>query len=102
MGLWHSPLSARTRNGRGAVTIIVAVVLLLMLALLIILTWGLMGMAKGNGKLDINIETAAIPPKIKFHVEYTPPDRPPAGTPQALPGKGYPAEPGSGGGDGVT
>ena len=64
-------------------TIIVAVFLLLMLALLIILAWGLMGMAKGNGKLVIKTTTAAIPPKIVFHIEYTPPDRPPAGSPDA-------------------
>jgi hypothetical protein len=72
------------------VTNIVAVVLLLMLALLIAMTWGLMGMAKGNGKLVIKTKTAAIPPKIEFHIEYTPPDRPPVGSPDALPGKGDP------------
>jgi hypothetical protein len=98
------------------VTIIVAVFLLLVLALLIALTWGLMGMAKGNGKLVIKTTTAAIPPKIVFHIEYTPPDRPPVGSPDApfngadspeelssgedppeLPGGQDPEEPGSGG-----
>jgi hypothetical protein len=79
------------------VTIIVAVFLLLMLALLIILAWGLMGMAKGNGKLVIKTTTAAIPPKIQFHIEYTPPDPPPVGSPDALPGKGGPVSSGSGG-----
>ena len=78
-------------------TWIVAAFLPLVLALLIILAWGLMGMAKGNGKLVIKIETAAIPPKIKFHIEYTPPDRPPVGSPDALPGKGGPVSSGSGG-----
>ena len=75
----------------------VAAILPLMLVLLIVLAWGLMGMAKGNGKLVIKIETAAIPPKIKFHIEYTSPDRPPAGTPEALPSGGGPEVTGSGG-----
>jgi hypothetical protein len=83
------------------VTIAVAAVLLLMLALLIVLAWGLMGMAKGNGRLVINVETAAIPPKIKFHIEYTSPDRPLEGIPE-LPSSGPPPDPGLGGGDGVT
>ena len=78
-------------------TWIVAAVLPLMLVLLIVLAWGLMGMAKGNGRLVVKIETAAIPPKIKFHIEYTPPDRPPVGSPDALPGKGDPVTSGSGG-----
>jgi hypothetical protein len=80
--------------------LIVAVVLPLMLVLLIVLAWVLMGMAKGNGRLIVKIETAAIPPKIKFHFDYTSPDRPPEreavespGTP-ALPSK---AEAGTGG-----
>lgn len=75
----------------------VAVFLLLMLALLIVLAWGLMGMAKGNGKLVIKTTTAAIPPKIEFHIEYTPPDHPPVGSPDALPVKGDPEVTGSGG-----
>jgi hypothetical protein len=79
------------------VTIIVAVFLLLMLALLIVLAWGLMRMAKGNGKLIIKTTTAAIPPKIEFHIEYTPPDRPPGDSPDALSGKGDPVISGSGG-----
>ena len=79
---------------------IVAAVLPLMLALLIILAWGLLRMARGNGTLDIETKTVAIPPKIEFHIKYTPRDRPPErdsveppGTP-ALPDK---AEAGSGG-----
>jgi hypothetical protein len=81
------------------VTWMVAAILPLLLVLLIILAWGLMGMAKGNGKLVIKVNTVAIPPKIEFHIEYTSPDRRPdteavesPGT-SALPGK---ADPGSG------
>lgn len=81
-------------------TWIVAVFLASMLVPLIVLAWGLVGMAKGNGRLVIEVETAAIPPKIKFHIRYTPRDLPPErdsveppGTP-ALPDK---AEAGSGG-----
>ena len=78
-------------------TLVVAAVLPLMLVLLIVLAWGLMGMAKGNGRLVVKIETAAIPPKIKFHFDYTSPDHPPVGSPDALPGKGDPEVTGSGG-----
>jgi hypothetical protein len=84
------------------VTLIVAVTLTLILALLIILAWGLMGMAKGNGKLVINTKTAAIPPKIEFYIEYTPPDSPPAGSPDELTSGEDPPEPGLGGGDDST
>jgi hypothetical protein len=64
-----------------------------MLVLLIALTWGLMGMVKDNGKLVIKIETAAIPPKIKFHIEYTPPDHPPSGgNPVESPSTALPSE----------
>ena len=78
---------------------IVAAVLPLMLVLLIVLAWGLTRMAKGNGNLVVKIETAAIPPKIKFHFEYTPRDRPPSGgSAVESPGPALPskAEPGSG------
>jgi hypothetical protein len=81
------------------VTWIVAAVLPLMLVLLIILAWGLMGMAKGNGKLVIKTKTAVIPPKIEFFIEYTSHDRPPSGgNPIESPGTALPAkaEPGSG------
>jgi hypothetical protein len=74
------------------VTWIVAAVLPLMLVLLIVLAWGLMGMAKGNGRLVVKIETAAIPPKIKFHFDYTSPDRPPSGG-SAVESPGTPALP---------
>jgi hypothetical protein len=79
---------------------------------------GLIGMAKGNGKLVIKTTTAAIPPKIVFHIEYTPPDRPPIGSldapfndadspkklpsgedPPELPRGQDPEEPGTGGRD---
>ena len=56
---------------------IVAVILLSVLALLCLLALGLVGMTiKSNGRLVIDSTTAAIPPKLTFHVEYRPPDQP--------------------------